>query len=140
MPLFRATHKNLGNVVEYESVTPDQLHLTTDWQLEEVGVPSAAPDAPVVVPTVYGGRRRVTKQEFLDLLGTPAVAFILTAAKQDVGVEMWVKRLDLTTPDQDGTSVDLDDPRTIGGVNQIGSALVQAGVVAAGWAEGVLNG
>lgn len=85
-------------------------------------------------------RRRITKQEFLDLLGSAAVAFILTAAKSDVGVESWVKRLDLVTPDPDGTSVDLDDPRTIAGVEQLEQLLYAKGIVPADWAKGVLDG
>lgn len=97
-------------------------------------------DAVEVPTTIYGGRRRLTKQEFLDLLGDAAVTFILAAAKQDIEVEKWIKRLDLTTPDPDGTSVDLDDPRTIAGVRSIGSAMVSAGVVSAEWSDGVLNG
>ena len=84
--------------------------------------------------------RRVTKQQFIDLLGTAAVAFILTAAKTDIGVEMWVKRLELTTPDPDGTSIDLDDPRTVGGVRSLEPVLSAAGVVEAGWADEVLSG
>lgn len=39
-----------------------------------------------------------------------------------------------------GTSVDLDDQRTIAGVTAIGGVLQQMGVVDATWAEGVLNG
>lgn len=90
--------------------------------------------------TLYGGRRRLTKQEFLDLLGDAAVSFILAAAKQDIGIEKWVKRLDLTTPNPDGTSIDLDDPRTVAGVTSIGAAMVAAGVVSVGWESWVLNG
>lgn len=85
-------------------------------------------------------RRGVTKQEFLDLLGSAAVAFILTAAKSDVAVESWVKRLDLVTPDPDGTSVYLNDPRTIAGVEQLGQLLQVHGIVSADWAKGVLDG
>lgn len=82
---------------------------------------------------------RLTKQEFFDRLGQAAVAAILTMAKQSVEVEAWVKRLDLATPDPDGTSVDLGDPRTVAGVHAIGAILVQSGVVPAGWADDVLH-
>lgn len=81
---------------------------------------------------------RLTKQEFFDRLGQAAVAAILTMAKQSVEVEAWVKRLDLVTPDPDGTSVDLTDPRTVTGVHTIEAALVQMGVVSAGWSDEVL--
>lgn len=82
---------------------------------------------------------RLTKQEFFDRLGPAAVGNILTMAKQFVEVEAWVKRLDLVTPDPDGTSVDLGDPRTVAGVHAIGAILVQSGVVPAGWVEDVLH-
>jgi hypothetical protein len=90
--------------------------------------------------TLYGGRRRLTKQEFFDLLGDGAVSFILAAAKIDIEVEKWVKRLDLTAPDPDGTSVDLDDPRTVAGVSSIGAVMIAASVVGVDWTERVLNG
>lgn len=137
---FKATHKTTGEVVEYDTPLPQPEHLTVDWRLEEISFAAAAPDAPVLPVTLYGGRRRLTKQEFLDLLGDDAVTFILSAAKSDIEVEKWVKRLDLTTPDPDGTSIDLDDPRTISGVTAIGAAMTALGVAAADWAQGVLNG
>ena len=140
MSQFKATHKTTGEMVEYESTLPQPEHLTTDWRLEEVSVAAVAPDAPAVPETMYVGRRRLTKQEFLDLLGDAAVTFILSAAKTDIEVEKWVKRLDLTTPDPDGTSIDLDDPRTVAGVTTIGAAMASLGVVSTEWVQGVLNG
>lgn len=137
---FKATHKTTGEVVEYDAAAPQSEHLTEEWRLEEVSIATVAPDVPVVPETVYGGRRRLTKQEFLDLLGDAAVTFILSAAKTDIEVEKWIKRLDLTTPDTDGMSIDLDDPRTVAGVTSIGTAMVSLGAVASDWAQGVLNG
>lgn len=90
----------------------------------------------VIAPT----KRRLTKQEFFDKLGGAAVGFLLTAAKTEVAVEAWIKRLDLVTPDPDGTSVDLDDPRTVQGVNDLGAMMVSLGVVSSGWASEVLSG
>lgn len=95
-----------------------------------------AVDGEVIAPT----KRRLTKQEFFDKLGGAAVGFLLTAAKSNVEVEAWIKRLDLVTPDPDGTSVDLDDPRTVQGVNDLGAMMVGLGVVSVDWASGVLNG
>lgn len=85
-------------------------------------------------------RVRLTKQEFFDKLGSAAGAFILTAAKTSVEIEMWVKRLDLTTPDPDGTSVDLEDPRTIAGVDSMSQLLMYHGIVDSTWKDEVLNG
>ena len=137
---FKATHKTTGDVIEYDTPLPLPEHLTEEWRLEEVSIATVAPDAPAVPETMYGGRRRLTKQEFLDLLGDAAVTFILSAAKTDIEVEKWVKRLDLTTPDPDGTSIDLGDPRTVAGVATIGAAMASLGVVSAEWVQGVLNG
>jgi hypothetical protein len=48
--------------------------------------------------------------------------------------------MELATPEPDGTSIDLDDPRTQAGVQALGMVLEQQGVVSADWAEGVLRG
>lgn len=135
MTTFRATNLDTSQITAYDAVAPDPIHLGSGWRLEEVSAATVAPN-----PTVYGGRRRITKQEFFDLLGNNAVGFLLTAAKSSVEIEAWIKRLDLVTPDPDGASVDLDDPRTVAGTNQLGALMVANGVVSADWAQGVLNG
>lgn len=89
------------------------------------------------VPIVTGPRR-LTKLQFIDRLGDPAYLAILTMAKTSVEIEAFVKRFEMATPDADGASVDLDDPRTIAGVTTIGSVLEAQSVVTAGWAQGVL--
>lgn len=55
-------------------------------------------------------RRRLTKLEFIGRLGS-AYRDILNASKVSVDIEMFVRSLDWATPDADGTSIDLDDPR-----------------------------
>lgn len=82
----------------------------------------------------------LTKQEFFDKLGRDAVNFILSASKTNVDMEAWVKRLDLVTPNADGTSVDLRDPRTIAGIHAISTIMVSLGVVSETWKDEVLNG
>jgi hypothetical protein len=47
---------------------------------------------------------------------------ILAAAKTVPAIEAWVKRFEMTTPEADGTSIDLDDPRTISGVQALEAA------------------
>jgi len=93
-----------------------------------------------VTPVVPKGPRRLTKLQFIDRLGDAAYVAILTMAKTNVLVEAFIRRFEMTTPEADYTSIDLDDPRTVAGVTQIGEALEAAGVVGAGWAERVLNG
>ena len=62
-------------------------------------------------------------------------ATILTAAKTSVEIELFVKMLDWATPDPDGTSVDLDDPRVVFALGQIEAA----GLIATGRAAEILN-
>lgn len=83
---------------------------------------------------------RWTKQEFIDRLGSAVVEFLLTAAKSSVEIEAWIRRLDWTTPDPDGTSVSNSDHRTIAGLQALEPLLMAHGVVQAGWADEVLNG
>lgn len=100
---------------------------------------TAVPEAPADVPAP-SGPRRLTKLQFIDRLGDAAFAAILAMAKASIEVEAFVMRFQLATPEQDGTSIDLDDPRTVAGVTAIGGALQAQGVVGEGWAGGVLNG
>ena len=136
MPNFRATHKQTGEVVEYIQPFPQATHLTEDWRLEEVSEAYVAPPDPEVpVDTrMFGGRRQLTKLEFISLLGADFTA-ILSAAKQSVDVEAFVMMVTLATPDANGYAIDLDDPR-MAALHQ----LEQAGVLGAGRAQEILNG
>ena len=136
MPNFRATHKQTGEVVEYDQPLPPPEHLTDDWRLEEVVEAYVAPADPgVPVDTrMFAGRRRLTKLEFVALLGADFTA-ILSAAKVSVDVEAFVMMVTLATPDPDGYSIDLDDPRM-----QALYQLEAAGVLGSGRAQEILNG
>ena len=120
-------------VYTYTSDTPTEWLGMEYSAFNHIKLPEVVGPAPVA-------RRGVTKQQFFDLLGVAAVTWILTAAKTDVNIESWVKRLDLTTPDPDGTSVDLNDERTIAGVNAMGSAMSGYNIVPKTWATEVLSG
>lgn len=136
MTNFRATHKQTAEVVEYDAPMPLSEHLTDDWRLEEVAeayVAPADPDAPVDT-RMFAGRRRLTKLEFVALLGNDFTS-ILAAAKSSVDVEAFVMLVTLATPDPDGTSINLDDPRM-----QALHQLEIAGVIGAGRAQEILNG
>lgn len=82
------------------------------------------------VPANPQGPRRLTKLAFIGKIGSE-FAGILTAAKTNVQVELFVRMLDWATPDPDGTSVDLDDPRVVDAL----MALEAAGLIAAGRAQ-----
>ena len=83
-------------------------------------------------------KQRLTKLEFIEKLGDEAFMAILQMAKASPSVEAWVAKMELTTPDPDGTSVDLCDPRTIAGIEAIGMMLEAQEVVSLGWAQAVL--
>lgn len=133
MANYRATFTD-GTVVEYSSALPDPEHLGGGWRLDEVSTASVAPDA-LPDTRMYGGRRRLTKLEFVVLLGA-AFPAMLQAAKVSIEAEVLVKMVEYTTPEPDGTSIDLDDPRIGGGLLQ----MEQAGAVPIGTTETVLNG
>lgn len=136
MPNFRATHKQTGDVAEYSKPLPLPEHLTEGWRLEEVSEAYvASPDPEVPMDTrMFGGRRQLTKLEFVALMGDDFTT-ILSAAKQSVDVEAFVMTVTLATPDANGYAVDLDDPR-VAALHQ----LEAVGVLGAGRAQEILNG
>lgn len=79
-------------------------------------------------------KRRLTKLEYMNRFTDLELAAIYTAAKSIVAVEVWLAKFNATTPDPDGTAVDLSDPRTIAGVQ----ALEAAGLLEAGRAAEIL--
>lgn len=136
MPNFRATSKQTGEVVEYVQPAPQAAHLSDPWALEEVSEAYVAPPDPEapVDTRMFAGRRRLTKLEFVALLGNDFTS-ILAAAKTSVDVEAFVMLVTLATPDPDGTSIDLDDPRM-----QALHQLEVAGALGSGRAQEILNG
>jgi hypothetical protein len=62
------------------------------------------------------------------------LAAIYTAAKSVMQVEVWLAKFNAATPDADGTSIGLDDPRTIEGLQGIEAS----GLLAAGRAAEIL--
>lgn len=140
MSAFRATNSETAEVVEYDADQPQAEHRDPPWTLEQVFVATPTPDE-TPDTRMFGGRRKLTKLEFVALLGQQAYGAILMVAKTEVAVEMWVRMIDLATPDlESGYSIDLDDPRTQYGVQALGAMLAQAQVVPADWAATVLAG
>lgn len=62
------------------------------------------------------GPRRLTKLQFIGRLEPAEFTGLLDMARVNTEVEKFLKLIDWTTPDPDGTSIDLDDPRTVAGV------------------------
>jgi len=79
-------------------------------------------------------RRRVTKLEYMNRFTDTELATIYSAAKVSVLVEVWLAKFNAATPEADGTSVDLDDPRTVSGLH----ALEDGGLIGTGRAAEIL--
>lgn len=71
------------------------------------------------VLTIVKNKRRLTKLQFINLLGDEVYIAILSASKSSIEMEAWVRKFDAATPDLDGTSIDLDNQDTINGLNQL---------------------
>ena len=91
--------------------------------------------------------RRVTKLQFRNLLSAAekrAIEFASldnpSASQEDrlkaADLRVFLADVEAATPEPDGTSIDLDDPRTVAGVN----ALESYGLIATGRATEILSG
>lgn len=112
-------------------------HAPIEWAGMEFDTHDHSPlveDITDVTPRMEGARR-LTKLAFIGRLGDD-FRNILQAAKASVDVELFVKMLDWATPDADGTSVDLDDPRVIGAL----AMLEAGGLIGVGRAAEIIGG
>lgn len=134
--IFIVTSKTTGaEVYRYEADAP------IEWVGMEFATHDHAEPPPAAEPqNEAAAPRRMSKLAFIDRLGDDAYKAILAISRVNLDVEAFVKRFEMTTPDPDGTSVDLADRRTIAGVTLIGAALYANGVVPQDWAQEVLNG
>lgn len=134
MKTFRVIRKSDGALVyQYQAETPIAWSGMGFADHDHVEDPQEI--APEADTRVFGGRRRLTKLEFVALLGS-AFTTILAAAKVDVNAEAWVKMVELATPDPDTYSIDLNDPRLEQGLR----AFEALGVIEVGTTERVLHG
>ena len=111
---------------------------TADEPVEWPGMEFAAHNHNRVIEVVEVPKRRLTKLEFIGRMGEAVFVAILGMAQQSVEMAAWVEMVRMATPDPDGTSIDLDDPRTLAGLNALEPVLIAQGVVSAGWADGVV--
>ena len=110
----------------HSSSVLDASPMTPAWHTPD---PTPEPD-----PTPPPAPRRLTKLGFVGRLGSD-FPVILAASKQSIEVEIFVRMLDWATPDPDGTSVDLDDPRVIYALN----TLEAGGLIGEGRAAEILG-
>lgn len=93
--------------------------------------PPPLPDAPPAPPVKP---RKLSKLEFINRFTDAEYVAILSAAKQSVMVEAWLKKFEMTSVEPDGGSIDVRDPRTIEGVN----ALEAFGIIGQGRTQQIL--
>lgn len=137
MKTYAVINKQSGaEVHRYSSETPVEWEGFEFAAHDHIEQPPE-PETPGVQPA---GPRRLTKMQFTDRMGDAAYAAILQMAKTELAVEVFVDRFRNATLDADGTSIDLDDPRTAAGIDTIGQVLTSMGVVSPTWADEVLNG
>ena len=111
---------------------------TADAPVEWPGMEYAVHNHTRVIEVVEVPKRRLTKLELIGRMGEAVFVAIIGMAQQSVEMAAWVEMVRMTTPEMDGTSIDLDDPRTVAGLNAIEPVLVAQGIVSAGWAAGVV--
>ena len=129
MSTWQVTNRLTGECVyAYGADTPDHLGV----------YPFDTYNHARIVEVVDPPKRRVTKLELIGRMGEAVFVAIIGMAQQSVEMAAWVEMVRMTTPEPDGTSIDLDDPRTVAGLNAIEPVLVAQGIVSAGWAAGVV--
>ena len=120
-------------------LTDEVVHAyTSDEPVEWPGMEYATHNHNRVIEVVEVPKRRLTKLEFIGRMGEAVFVAILSMAQQSVEMAAWLEMVRMATPDPDGTSVDLDDPRTVAGLNALEPVLIAQGIVAEGWAAGVV--
>ena len=112
------------NRITGEVVYAYNADVAVDWPEYPFAEFNHIPQPPVIAPTP---QRRVTKLEFVGRLGADYIP-LLVLSKTNVGIEAFIKMIDWATPDPNGTSLDLNDPRIIDALSQ----LEQSGVLATG--------
>ena len=139
MSTWLVTNRITGAVVY--AYTADE---PTEWPGMEFATCNHVAEIPVEIPAPS---RRATKLQFRNLFTTVEKVGIDLAAIdnptadtttriQSASLRVFLEDLSSATPDPDGTSIDLDDPRTVAGVN----ALESFGLIAAGRATEILSG
>lgn len=120
-------------------LTGEVVHAySADAPVEWSGMEYATHNHIRVIDVVEVPRRRLTKLEFIGRMGEQVFVAILGMAQQSVEMAAWLELVRMATPDPDGTSIDLDDQRTIAGLNALEPVLIAQGVVTEGWAAGVV--
>ena len=129
MSTWQVTERATGKVV---------YAYTSDEPVEWPGMEYATHNHNKVIEVVEAPKRRLTKLELIGRMGEAVFVSIIGMAQQSVEMAAWVELVRMATPEQDGTSIDLDDQRTLAGLNALEPVLIAQGIVSAGWAAGVV--
>ena len=129
MSTWQVTERATGKVV---------YAYTSDEPVEWPGMEYATHNHNKVIEVVEAPKRRLTKLELIGRMGEAVFVSIIGMAQQSVEMAAWVEMVRMTTPEPDGTSIDLDDPRTLAGLNALEPVLIAQGIVSEGWAAGVV--
>ena len=129
MSTWQVTERATGKVV---------YAYTSDEPVEWPGMEYATHNHNKVIEVVEAPKRRLTKLELIGRMGEAVFVAIIGMAQQSVEMAAWVELARMATPEPDGTSIDLDDPRTVAGLNALEPVLIAQGIVSAGWAAGVV--
>ena len=129
MSTWQVTERATGKVV---------YAYTSDEPVEWPGMEYATHNHNKVIEVVEAPKRRLTKLELIGRMGEAVFVSIIGMAQQSVEIAAWVEMVRMTTPEPDGTSIDLDDPRTLAGLNALEPVLIAQGIVSEGWAAGVV--
>ena len=111
---------------------------TSDEPVEWPGMEYATHNHNKVIEVVEAPKRRLTKLDLIGRMGEAVFVAIIGMAQQSVEMAAWVEMVRMTTPEPDGMSIDLDDPRTLAGLNALEPVLIAQGIVSEGWAAGVV--
>ena len=129
MSTWQVTERATGKVV---------YAYTSDEPVEWPGMEYATHNHNKMIEVVEAPKRRLTKLELIGRMGEAVFVSIIGMAQQSVEIAAWVEMVRMTTPEPDGTSIDLDDPRTLAGLNALEPVLIAQGIVSEGWAAGVV--
>lgn len=126
-----------GRVIRNTDLDGNTIELPAGEESSFVGevFPSWGLPDPVIELDPPYIKRRVTKLDFINKFTDQEYVNILGATKQSLIVEAWWKKFELSTPNLDGTSVDLDDARTIAGIQ----GLEAMGLIGEGRAAEILG-
>jgi hypothetical protein len=107
-----------GSCTEVPGVSKTEIESLYQWDSANVSFMLKAANS-----------RIITKLEYMNRFTDTELATIYTVAKTNIAIEVWLEKFKLSA------EINLDDPRTVGGIN----ALEQFGLIGVGRAAEILT-